>query len=304
MTAQQRRPLMPFEQTAGLPLGEAALAYAQAGIAVFPCWPGTKDPATSHGFYDATTVAEQVAYWWRRNPEANIAVRTGVVPGLGRGVDVLDVDAHATGTGFPILQGLRRSGLIDQWAHAVRSPSGGLHLYYPADPARPQRTWARPGSHVDLRAGGGYIITVPSRLIVGGQSRAYTPVGGARRDAAPVDGDRIRELLTPPRPPRPARTSRAVPPDATRRVAALRSWLARAQEGNRNASLFWAACRMVELGATEQDTLAQLGPAAEQTGLDDREIAATIRSAHRTANDIATSGTASGGSSRRYDWGR
>lgn len=304
MTASRRRPLMPFEQTAILPLGEAALVYARAGIAVFPCWPGTKDPATTHGFYEATTDIEQVAYWWRRNPEANIAVRTGIVREARRGVDVLDVDAHAAGTGYPVLQALHRSGLIDHWAHAVRSPSGGLHLYYPADPERPQRTWARGRSHVDLRAGGGYIITVPSRLIIDGQPRSYTSVGGARMDPGPVDGDRIRELLTPPRPARPTRPARPVPPDATQRVAALRSWLARAQEGNRNASLFWAACRMVELGATEQDTLAQLGPAAEHTGLDDREIAATIRSAHRTATDTMPIGTAVGRASHRYDWGR
>lgn len=304
MTDPQRRALLPFDQTASLSLAEAALVYARAGIAVFPCWPGTKDPATSHGFYEATTDLEQVAYWWRRNPEANIAVRTGIVPELGRGVDVLDIDAHATGTGFPILQGLRRSGLIDQWAHAVRSPSGGLHLYYPADPARPQRGWARPGSHVDLRAGGGYIITVPSRLIVGGSTRSYTPIGGTRLDPGPVDGDRIRELLTPRRPAQPSRPADPVPPDTADRVAALRSWLSRAQEGNRNASLFWAACRMVELGATESDTLAQLGPAAQHVGLDDREITTTIRSAHRTATETAPASPIGGRASHRDGWGR
>lgn len=298
---QQQASLMPFEQTSSMSLPDAALAYARAGIAVFPCWPGTKDPATSHGFYDATTDIEQVTYWWRRNPEANIAVRTGIVPGAERGVDVLDIDARATGSGFPVLQALRRSGLIDQWAHAVRSPSGGLHLYYPADPDRAQRTWSRGRSHVDLRAGGGYIMTVPSRLIVDGRSHSYMPIGADRLEAGPVDGDRIRELLTPSR---PARAVRPVPADATERVAALRSWLSRAQEGNRNASLFWAACRLVELGATESDTLAQLGPAAEQTGLDGREIATTIRSAHRAATELATTGTAVGGAFRRYDWGR
>jgi hypothetical protein len=300
---QQQASLMPFEQTSSMSLPEAALIYARAGVPVFPCWPGTKDPATSHGFYDATTDLEQVTYWWRRNPEANIAVRTGTVPGAERGVDVLDIDAHATGSGFPVLQVLRRSGLIDQWAHAVRSPSGGLHLYYPADPDRPQRTWSRGRSHVDLRAGGGYIMTVPSRLLIDGRSRSYTPIGAARSAAGPVDWDRIRQLLTPARPARPARAVQPVPADAAERVAALRSWLARAQEGNRNASLFWAACRMVELGATESDTLAQLGPAAEQTGLDGREIATTIRSAHRTT-EPATTGTAVGGAFRRYDWGR
>lgn len=33
----------------------AALAYAAVGWRVFPCRPGRKDPATVHGFHDAST---------------------------------------------------------------------------------------------------------------------------------------------------------------------------------------------------------------------------------------------------------
>ncbi|UOQ56385.1 bifunctional DNA primase/polymerase [Leucobacter allii] len=287
--------LMPFAQVADMPLAEAALTYARAGFAVFPCWPGSKDTATRHGFYDATTDLDRVGFWWRRDPDANIGLRTGLR------VDVLDIDAHATGTGYPMLQALRRSGLIDQWAHAVRSPSGGLHLYYPADPGRPQRSWSRGTSHVDLRAGGGYIITVPSRITIDGAARAYRPVGAARADAAPIDGDRIRDLLTPQRPPAPPRP---VPLDASERVDRLRVWLSRAQEGNRNASLFWAACRMVELGASESDTLNQLSAAAESTGLEEREILATVRSAHRTGTSQPPSGPRGPGPRGVTGWGR
>ena len=149
--------LMPFDAVADLPLGEAALVYAQAGMPVVPCWPGSKIPATEHGFLDATTDIDQVAAWWAAHPRANIGLATGIV------ADVLDIDAHATGTGFPAVQRLHQMGLIGGWSHAVRSPSGGLHLYYPCDPKRPNQTWSRGRAHIDVRGCGGYIVTVPSR---------------------------------------------------------------------------------------------------------------------------------------------
>ena len=52
-------------------------------------------------------------------------------------------------------------------------------------------------------------------------------------------------------------------------------------EGNRNDGLFWAACRAAEAG--DNTVLAELAAAARSTGLPDREIAATIKSARRTA---------------------
>ena len=281
--SEQRAPLMPFEETAILSLPAAALAYANAGIPVFPCWPGAKTPATEHGFYDATTDPDQVTAWWQRLPEANIAVATG------DRVNVLDIDAHATGTGYPVLQRLHRAGLIDGWAHAVRTPGSGLHLYYPADPAGLQGSWSRGSSHVDFRGTGGYIVTVPSRIQVAGMSRTYAPIGGSHLDTAPLDAERIRDLLTPTPPPRP--TPGPAPADTAGRVASLRTWLSGAVEGNRNAALFWAASRMVDLGASEAETLTQLGGAAAHTGLGEREIATTIHSAHRTADSGHTTAT-------------
>lgn len=273
MTDDPFTPLMPFDAVTDLSLREAAGVYARAGLAVVPCWPGTKIPTTEHGFLEATTDLGQVASWWQEHPQANIGLATGAR------VDVLDIDAHATGTGFATVQRLHRLGLIGGWSHAVRSPSGGLHLYYPCDPQRPNRSWSRGRSHVDVRGHGGYIITVPSRIRVRGRWRRYVPVGPSY-PGAPLAGERIRDLLTPTPPPRPPAAMRA---DAPARVARLQDWLARAQEGNRNASLFWASCRMVELGASEDETLAALADIAERTGLHDREIRSTVRSAHHTA---------------------
>jgi hypothetical protein len=54
----------------------------------------------------------------------------------------------------------------------------------------------------------------------------------------------------------------------------------RLEEGNRNAGLFWAACRAVEAG--QHAALDDLAAAATKTGLTDREISRTIDSARRT----------------------
>ncbi len=257
-----------------LPMGlaEAASVYAAAGVPVFPCAPGQKRPLTVHGFRDATTDAAQVATWWGRHPEANIGIATGAV------IEVLDVDVHATGSGYPILRTLQREGLIGGWGQAVRSPSGGLHLYYPTDPDQARGSWSRGRAHVDFRGTGGYIIAPPSTITTGDGARYYETIAHGR-NPRPVDADTIRELLTlqPEHPPR------RLDPFAVRErpVEQLAAWVAALPEGNRNAGLFWAACRLAEAGLPEPDTLGVLEPAASAAGLEAREIAATIRSAHR-----------------------
>lgn len=253
-------------------LAEAAAVYAAAGIPVFPCAPGQKRPLTEHGFQDATIDPARIAAWWGRYPDANIGVPTGTV------VEVLDVDVHATGTGYPILRTLQREGLIGGWGQAVRSPSGGLHLYYPTDPEQARGSWSRGRAHVDFRGTGGYIIAPPSTITTGDGDRRYEAIARGRRPR-PVDADAIRELLTP----QPEHPPRRLDPATLRKgtVEQLAAWVAALPEGNRNAGLFWAACRLGEAGMPELDTLGALEPAASAAGLEAREIAATIRSAHR-----------------------
>ena len=125
---------------------DSALAYGEAGVRVFPCVPGAKRPLTSHGFTDATTDQRRIARWWDRWPEANIGLPTG-----HGGVDVVDVDCHPSGSGFATLDRARRAGLVDGWACVVRTPSGGLHFYYPADAGRSQASWSVGETHIDFR---------------------------------------------------------------------------------------------------------------------------------------------------------
>ena len=98
-------------------LPDAAVAYATAGLLVFPCVPGAKRPMTRHGFTDASNDPERAGSWWRRWPQANIGLATGYRGGF----DVLDIDVHPGGSGFPALRRARLAGLVERWAALVRT---------------------------------------------------------------------------------------------------------------------------------------------------------------------------------------
>lgn len=266
-------------------LGDAALVYAAAGLPVFPCTPGGKAPLTHTGFREATTDPRRIRGWWAWQPGANIGIATGV------GVDVLDIDVHPGGDGYQVLERLHRDGLVAGALQSVRTPSGGVHLYFPSDPDRPRRTWAHGTSHVDFRGIGGYVIAPPSIVAVDGTPRHYETIA-LGHTVAPIDADAIRKLLTPPRPERP---HTAVPVNPTARVERLADWVAGAVEGNRNSSLFWAACRLVELGLDATTIHATLEGPARTAGLGDREIETTIHSAWRAAQLDPSSPTPAAG---------
>jgi hypothetical protein len=279
----------------GLSLPAAAVAYARAGLLVFPCVAGEKRPLTEHGFTDASTDAVRVAAWWRRWPQANV----GLASGRPGGFDVLDIDVHPGGSGFPALRRARQAGLADGWAVLVRSPSGGVHLYFPVDPEREQRSWAIPRAHVDFRGAGGYVIAPPSQVMdEHGGGRGYRLIATGR-DPQPVAAGELRRLLDPPRPHPRVRPGIGLAGGSGERLGA---WLAAQPEGNRNRALFWAACRQAEAGVPQDEARLVLGSAAGRTGLGEREIDATLSSAYRTTTrrpqDAPTASMATGGLGR------
>jgi len=266
---------------------EAALAYARAGVPVFPCLTGTKQPLTNRGFHDASTNLHLVVAWWRRTPDANIGIPTGATSGL----DVVDVDQHAD-SGFPAFTRAQCRGLTDGWVWTVRTPSGGMHFYFPHPVGVEQRSWTT-RSQVDFRGDGGYVVAPPSRVRLGDNRE----LGGYRlavvspHRPAPVDAAALRTFLCPPRP-------RLVRPDGAPRGAGrtnperLASFVASRGEGQRNDILFWAACEMVRDAYDPTSVLGVLGPAAQHAGLGEREIEATVRSAFKRAVPISSRGGA------------
>ncbi|AYY12998.1 DNA replication protein [Actinobacteria bacterium YIM 96077] len=255
-----------------LSLSSAAEAYAAVGVPVFPCIPGGKRPLTRHGFHDATTSQARVHAWWQRWPEANIGLATGSRSGF----DVVDVDVHPSGSGFRAFRSACRAGLADGWACLVRTPSGGLHAYYPGTAT--QRCWSLASAHIDFRGIGGYVIAPPSTVTNDdGSHRSYLVVA-IRHRAQPVDGEAVWALLAPPM---PTHDSTSTPPQADASIERIAAWVAVQPKGNRNSALYWAAHRYAEHGVTEASAHRSLGAAAQRSGLDATEAHVTIRSAYR-----------------------
>lgn len=244
---------------------EDALRLAGRGWPVFPCRPGTKLPATQHGHKDASTDETVIRSWWAMMPAANVAVPTGA-----KTVDVLDIDVRPDGNGWAAFDRLRRAGLLAGAIATVRTPSGGLHVYFRGT----EQSCGRLSTHfLDFKAVGGYVLLPPSLV----DDRSYVLLderhdGGGRR----LIWETVRALLDPPRTAAPVRRA-----TTGRDVGGLAAWLGRQREGNRNSALYWATCRAVESG--HGTDLGELVDAAVQIGLDEREARRTVSSAVRRA---------------------
>jgi hypothetical protein len=272
-------PRLPIALSESPELATASMMLACRDIPVFPCTPGGKQPLTSHGFHDATADLATVRSWWQRWPGANIGMPTGTASG----VDVVDVDVHSGGDGFPAFERARSAGLAEGWAWLVRTPSSGVHAYFLRCGADEQRSWQIPSQHFDFRGDGGYVIAPPSRVTAAdGQTRPYELIAVAQHRALPVDAVALRTFLEPPRPTRPP----AGMPAMGSRPDKLAAWVSSRPEGARNHGLFWAACRMVEEGHPFDSTASLLGDAARSAGLSDQEAMTTIRSAYRIASRL------------------
>ncbi|MFJ3310145.1 bifunctional DNA primase/polymerase [Streptomyces sp. NPDC086549] len=162
-----------------------------------------------HGFHAATTSLDHIDAWWSAQPRFGVGVSCGPAD-----LVVIDVDAHQaqvpdrsrllpgiaigpqvtlTGlaTGFDtlaLLAALRRqpSPAEDEQTLRVRTPSGGLHIWY-RNPDPGTRYRSSTGSsprvalawQVDVRSDGGYIVAPATRTTAG----TYTPLGQARHPA-------------------------------------------------------------------------------------------------------------------------
>jgi len=245
-----------------VPSADDALTMAtnlarNCGWAVFPCRLD-KRPACPHGFKDASRDPAQIEALWRRYPAPLIGIATGAVSGVW----VLDID-------------VKHQEAVDWWmAHnrlllptqAYRTRSGGVHCYYRDAAGLPNST-NRPVRGIDVRGEGGYVI---HWFAAGLECLDHSP-------PAPWPAW-LRRRVEPP----------VAPPAAERGVwsgdgeAALRGLLdkvAAAAEGERNALLFWAACRLFGKGLKTSEVEALLVPIAVSTGLADPEARRTIASA-------------------------
>ena len=269
----------------------AAHEYADHGWPVFPLAEGSKIPAIpsahdrgspcagecgndGHGFRDASTDHARISAWWKGHPDRNIGVATGE-----RSFDVLDIDQGKAGkpSGFKALNELKRAGLIPQYRSAIQTPGGGLHLVFKGSDQRSSRL---PDHSVDLRSEGGYVAVAPST--VGG--KPYVVAQRNHVEPAKVDWQAIVSHLQPQR-EKPVQHSRvSCSPD--KELENLARWVEAKGPGDRNGSLYWAACRGAEKGLLNAEGRERLIQAAEVNGLRGgrREAERTIDSALRSAS--------------------
>jgi len=132
-----------------------ALAYATAAfpLAVFPLVSNTKVPAIKGGFYAATTNPETIKRY-RRIPERNIGIRTGIASNAW----VLDLDPPDGEDGIRRLEA--EHGPLPE-TRTVLTPRGGFHFWFRYSGPIPC-TESKIAPHVDTRGDGGYVAAVPS----------------------------------------------------------------------------------------------------------------------------------------------
>ncbi|MFJ9343307.1 bifunctional DNA primase/polymerase [Streptomyces sp. NPDC101733] len=158
-----------------------------------------------HGFHAATRDSDRIRQWWGARPDLGVGVATGPA-----GLVVIDIDAH--GCELPdrarLLPGVAISDTVDLTGLAngfhtlgvlaalrgatspaddattlrVRTPSGGLHVWYRNGDGRRWQCSTGSGSgralawQVDVRAYGGYIVA-PGTVTPAG---SYRPLGVTR----------------------------------------------------------------------------------------------------------------------------
>jgi hypothetical protein len=133
-----------------------AAGLAADGYHVFPVTPGAKTPLHAGWQSEATTDVEKVAAMWRgRVPEPNIGIRTG-----GE-FFVIDLDVKSGVPGVTNWETLMSDHGEVMLTRTVRTPSGGLHLYFakPSDLIVPNSA-GKLASGIDVRGDGGFVLVL------------------------------------------------------------------------------------------------------------------------------------------------
>ncbi|GEM_PF-2495413 len=133
---------------------DAALAYAESGLAILPVAPLGKTALIKEWPEKATSDTRIVRQWWERWPDANIGIHVGK-----SSIVVLDIDPRNGGDAS--LEGLKKkhgSKWISQLT--VKTGGGGQHFIYAQSGCKNLPSQLAPG--IDLKHGSGYVVAPPS----------------------------------------------------------------------------------------------------------------------------------------------
>jgi Bifunctional DNA primase/polymerase, N-terminal len=146
----------------------AALAYAAHGLAVLPI-SRSKHPVTENGTRDASTDESSIRVWWRKFPNASVAIACGP----HSRVFALDVDGPEGRASL--------AALVEQHSQLPRAPANsttrGYHLIFawPTDGRQPRSRCGNVrlglGTGLDVRADGCCFTAPPSMHLSGRRYR-------------------------------------------------------------------------------------------------------------------------------------
>ena len=131
---------------------DSALWYVEQGISVIPSDPHTKKPLVKWTKYREKLPSERVVrQWWKKWPDANIAV----LPGVQSRVFILDFDDRQVAVEWYLLLP------VDLQSTMVRSPHG-LHVWYRGVEEKNPLLWYR-DSHIGELKGSMPCTSPPSK---------------------------------------------------------------------------------------------------------------------------------------------
>ncbi len=277
-------------------LANASLEYAARGWPVVPlhtwtakgctcgrpCPSPAKHPRTRNGLKDATTELADVVAWWKRWPEANIGLLTGVA------FDVLDIDGPEGMAAITAAVPWRGEAWDGQPTtnDTIDGPTvrtgRGHHVYVQAI-GLGNKAGLLP--HVDWRGKGGYVVAPPS-LHANGRRYEWFPGWSCDEQEIRPAPAWLLELLRKPDPPVVAPGARQGQRDGAYGRAALEREVGRvllAKVGERNSTLNQAAFAIGSLiaGGEIEDAFGAVDAlryAGEAVGLSHEEVVATIGS--------------------------
>jgi len=132
-----------------------ALDLASRGFYVFPLKPRDKRPIVAGGFKAATRDPEQIALWWKRNPDANIGIACEA-----SGLCVMDCD-HGLTCYEDFIAWRDRNGLPPTYTvRSGRRPEFGVQMVYQGPTASSR--WELDGCSGDIKSIGGLVVAPPS----------------------------------------------------------------------------------------------------------------------------------------------
>ena len=240
------------------------------GWAVFPCGWESKAPTRpksegGNGFKDATRDPDEIAELWRRWPGELI----GIVTGQASGINVLDIDAK-----HPIaLKWWEAASKRVLPSRTFRTRGGGFHVYFQHAPGI-CNTQSKLAHGVDSRGDGGYAIFW---YAAGFECLNHSPPAPWPTWLRDCLLWQHRTVVPPANVTSPKHVDKAI-------EGVLRH-VSTAREGERNAVLFWAGCRLAERISTRQIASSEatnlLINAAKSIGLTETEARRTVASAMR-----------------------